>query len=223
MRYLNKPALLFLIIISCSISLKSAEDTGDNIEEVAVKIENEKKRRNAIEEEIVSKIREIKETVDNYSKSENEMKGLNGLGRIEQLELKAVRYSLERRARKIVEEEVETLIKMLEEWDNCKKKLKEYNKLLTLEQKIAQMKKKEFKEVKTENLDKTDIEYYEVKQEATLREISALPSVYGSPSLWKHLYEANTDKIKDPSDPVPVGTVLTVPSLNIEQEFGDLE
>jgi hypothetical protein len=54
-------------------------------------------------------------------------------------------------------------------------------------------------------------EYYEVMESATLREISALPDVYGDAGLWRDLLDANHEKIADPSGTVPSGTRLVVP------------
>jgi len=52
--------------------------------------------------------------------------------------------------------------------------------------------------------------------------IAALDGVYGDGFLWKKLYEANKDKLPDPSNPdlVEPGTVLIIPPLHGETRSG---
>lgn len=55
--------------------------------------------------------------------------------------------------------------------------------------------------------------------------ISAYPWVYGDPTKWKVLYEANKAKLPRPEDPnlLRVGTILTIPSLRGEIRDGTWE
>jgi len=55
--------------------------------------------------------------------------------------------------------------------------------------------------------------------------ISAYPWVYGDPTKWKVLYEANKAKLPRPENPdlLRVGTILTIPSLKGEVREGTWE
>jgi hypothetical protein len=64
-----------------------------------------------------------------------------------------------------------------------------------------------------------ELEYYEVTTPATLRQISALPEVYGDPECWEHLFRANREKVKDALSVVPAGTPLVVPTLERSRDF----
>ncbi|HKW14335.1 MAG TPA: LysM peptidoglycan-binding domain-containing protein [Candidatus Krumholzibacteria bacterium] len=44
----------------------------------------------------------------------------------------------------------------------------------------------------------------------TLETIAGYWEVYGDPTQWTRLYEANKDKVKDPYD-IPAGTIITIP------------
>jgi len=62
-------------------------------------------------------------------------------------------------------------------------------------------------------------EYYEVLESGTLREISALPEVYGDPELWEGLYHANRKQVSNPTTVVAQGTVLVVPYQERSRSF----
>jgi hypothetical protein len=66
-----------------------------------------------------------------------------------------------------------------------------------------------------ENLE--SFEYYEVHTPSTLREISALPSLYGDPDQWQKLKEANPDAPTEPDQDVPKGTVLVIPRGQVNE------
>lgn len=51
---------------------------------------------------------------------------------------------------------------------------------------------------------------YTVKEDESLSIIAR--EFYGNPALWKHIYEANQDKINDPNDIYP-GQKLVIPDL----------
>jgi len=59
--------------------------------------------------------------------------------------------------------------------------------------------------------DPEDFEYYELKQARTLKQISALPTIYGDPNQWQRLHEANRNAVVSPAAALPVGTLLVVP------------
>ncbi|OGV56734.1 MAG: hypothetical protein A2017_09715 [Lentisphaerae bacterium GWF2_44_16] len=218
------PLILLFAFPGKAFSQNPAAGNNTGIEAAAAQIAALEKKENEIEQKVVKKIYEIKASIDSYNNSEKSLKGPTGLGRIEQMELKAERYSIERQARKLFEKEVLELIDLLKIWNEQKNQITEDKKYLELKQKILSLETSVSQEKVTVTLqDKKNIEYYEVKKEATLKEISALPDVYGNPSSWKHLYEANKEKIKDPAKPVPVGTVLIVPNVKSSSDFEDLE
>ena len=51
---------------------------------------------------------------------------------------------------------------------------------------------------------------YKVAPYETLETIAGYWEVYGDPSQWSRLYEANKDRVKDPYD-IPPGTVIVIP------------
>jgi nucleoid-associated protein YgaU len=61
--------------------------------------------------------------------------------------------------------------------------------------------------------DPEDFEYFQLPQEQTLKQVSALVTVYGDPSQWSRLLEANRDTVSSPDTPLPSGTVLLVPRV----------
>jgi nucleoid-associated protein YgaU len=207
-----------LFLLSSEAVTADSANKANNVEAITAKIKNTEEQSDKIEDEIVSKIYEIKDTVDNYSKSEKELKGFNGLGRIEVLQLKAQRYAIEKQARKLIEKEVMGLISMLKKWEKIKTQLKEEKKLLSLQQKIIDL-ETNVSEEQAMNLNKENIEYYQVKKAATLKEISALPEVYSDASKWRLLYNANKDKIKNPTEVIKEGVTLIVPDLKTQSQF----
>jgi hypothetical protein len=216
---------LKLLIASLAIlyafpgTLGSTETQHDKIEAISLKIEQLKKEEERLEKKITEKIYSIKAIVDNYSRSESEFQGFNGLGRIEVLQLKAQRYAIEKEARQIIEKEVFELIKMLKDWEIVKNRMREDHKLMELREKIVKL-ETNVEEEKTLSLNKEDIEYYEVKKDSTLKQISEMPEVYGNAEDWKYLFESNKDKIKDPEAVVKKGTVLIVPNIKNDLGFG---
>lgn len=64
-----------------------------------------------------------------------------------------------------------------------------------------------------------DFQYYEVQEPATLKEISAKTSVYGTSGMWEILYKANKNKVDSPEAEVPAGSVLIVPQAPEQREF----
>ncbi|UII33195.1 LysM peptidoglycan-binding domain-containing protein [Fulvivirga ulvae] len=64
----------------------------------------------------------------------------------------------------------------------------------------------EEQKIKSSGIKKT----YTVKEDESLTIIAR--EFYGNPSLWKHIYEANIDKIKDPND-LQAGQKLIIPNL----------
>lgn len=201
--------------------LRSADNKSD-VTAVNAHIKELSDKGRELEKKIVEKLYAMKTTVDNYSNSEKEFRGFNGLGRIEVLQLKADRYAIEREARKILEGQIGEVLELVKQVEDIKAQLREDRKLLSLWQKIKELQTDVKDEKAIIQLNKENIEYYEVKNDATLKQISELPEVYGNSAAWRYLFDANKDKIKDAGDTIKKGTVLVVPNLKVENEFGDL-
>ena len=211
-----------LLISTMMLCFELRADNKSDIAAIILQIKEHSDKAKDIEKKIVEKIYAMKGTVDNYSNSEKELRGFNGLGRIEVLQLKADRYAVEREARKIIEEEINEILELVKQWEDAKTQIKEDRKLLSLRQKITELETNVKDEKSVIQLNKENIEYYEVKSDATLKQISELPEVYGNSAAWRYLFDANPDKVKDPGDTVKKGTVLVVPNLKVENEFGNL-
>ncbi len=161
----------------------------------------------------VDKIEKLLDSRDEWTKDTDGEGKMNGLGEIESLRLRATYFSIERGFRKEVEREIRDLIKLMRQWASFRAAFKERLTVMKLELRLAALEQKEV--VATPAVTrKEDFEYYEVKTESSLTQISALPEVYGDPTLWRHLYTANKEKIADPEKPIPAGTVLVVPDLS---------
>lgn len=214
-------AAIFLLA-SAVMCFELKADNKSDMAAISLQIKEQIEKAKELEKKIVEKIYVMKGTVDNYSNSEKELKGFNGLGRIEVLQLKADRYAVEREARKILEGQIDEILDLVKKWEDIKTQVREDRKLLSLRQKIKDLETNVKDEKAVIQLNKENIEYYEVKNDATLKQISELPEVYGNSAAWRYLFDANPDKVKDPGDTVKKGTVLIVPNLKAENEFGDL-
>ena len=211
-----------LLISTTMLCFELGAENKSDAAAVTLQIKELSEKGRALEKKIVEKIYAMKGTVDNYSNSEKEMRGFNGLGRIEVLQLKADRYAVEREARKMIEGQIGEILELVKQWEDVKTQVREDRKLLSLWQKIKDLETNVKDEKSVIQLNKENIEYYEVKSDATLKQISELPEVYGNSAAWRYLFDANHDKINDAGDTVKKGTVLIVPNLKVENEFGDL-
>ena len=161
----------------------------------------------------VDKIEKLLNSREEWTKDTDGEGRTNGLGEIEQLRLRATFFSIERGFRKEVEREIRDLIKLMREWTSSRTEFKERMRILTLEERVIILESKETTAADATPVRKEDYEYYEVKTESTLSQISALPELYGDPSMWRLIFNANKDKIPDPEKPIPAGTVLVVPEM----------
>lgn len=137
--------------------------------------------------------------------------------------MRAEAFSVERKYRRELQDRVGRTTELLEQWAlvhefllaDQSRRLSRMMVLLTLEdaERSSQTPgKKPAAELET-------YEYYEVQTAATLREISALPEVYGDPEQWTALYQANRDQIPNPAHVVAQGTVLVVPHQKTTRAF----
>ncbi len=217
-------------IANAALLPSGGEANGDSIEAVSERVDSLKKKISGLEGKLSEKARQIQALLESYNKAEKNLTGFNGLGRIEQMELKAELYAGERMARKKIGEEFSTLIALVDDWDLSKRKLGEDVRLLALKKQILDLKSgAEERTLAVGALPSSpakklmDIEYYQVKKDADLRTISAYPDVYGTPDFWEFLFKANKDKIPDPAKAVPAGTMLVVPQdVKRLPDFSDL-
>jgi nucleoid-associated protein YgaU len=63
-----------------------------------------------------------------------------------------------------------------------------------------------------EEITETPVSYitYVVKEDESLWKIAAKPEIYGDPTKWQLIYEANKDKIDDPNN-IKAGLELKIP------------
>lgn len=180
-----------------------------------------------LKKQLSDKINSLATMMKEFEDASASMNGISGLGRIEQMQFKAERYSAERQVRKQIEKEVLNLAAIMQELQSCDDKVKEWSRLIELEKKVQELKNTveddKIKEVKNNSTDQRNIEFYTVKQSADLKAISALQEVYGNANAWKYIYDANRDKIVAPNSIIPAGTTLTIPNIKTDKAFINLE
>ena len=196
---------------------KGQVNDQDSMDAINGRVHATKKAMEELEVQIGERSKRLQEMFNGYNKAERNLTGFNGLGQVEQMELKAELYGGERMARKKLGEEFGALSASIEQWAALKAKQKENLRLLALKVQILELRKdKDSKESQPTSKEAAasklaDIEYYQVKKDADLRTISSYPEVYGTPEFWDYLYKANKDQLLDPDKPVPAGTTLVVP------------
>ena len=224
--------LLFAVVAGVSWNAGYAtEPTSANL----LKLQDQMKRNKETEENLraafVKKVKDMAGVMQDYDKSARSMEGVSGLGRIERLQFQAERYSAERQVRKRVEKEVLDLAVLMDEWEKSRDRIAEDERLIALEKqviKLAQAKKAgEGAGGKTGagssiEMNPRELEYYTVKSTSSLKDISALPEVYGNANAWRYIYDANRDKILTPESMIPEGMTLIVPKIRATTNFVDL-
>jgi hypothetical protein len=220
--------LFIIIILGFMVSPDSfCEENKDKkaLEVAKNEIAQIVKEKKEIESKIKAESKRLKKFIEKFDHSENHLKGLSGLGRIEQLELKANLYSVERQVRRKIEKNSIDIITLIDQWSACQRKLKEQQETLKLREKIISLKKESNKATLMAQLSRNDYFEYTVQKDSTLRNISALADVYGDPNLEAMLYEANRDIVENRTAVVPAGTVLKVMRLNKDnvENFDELE
>ena len=178
---------------------------------------------------LYDKINILATMMRDFEDAASSMNGLSGLGRVEQLQFKAERYSAERQARKQIEKEVYALAAAVQELQVIQAKIVDWDRLIEAERKVIEIKASfesgpdgKAKDSKAA-LDPRNFEYYTVKKSGDLKQISALPEVYGNPNAWKYLFDANRDKIPTPETTIGAGTTLIVPNIKNEKAFINME
>ena len=129
--------------------------------------------------------------------------------------IRAEAFAVERRYRRQLTEGVKELTELLEQWVLLQDlTLARESQLATRLLVLVSLQEAELADQPSDTATDRKLEsyeYYEVLEPGTLREISALPEVYGDPELWEGLYQANQQQLSDPTTVVAQGTVLVVP------------
>ena len=137
--------------------------------------------------------------------------------------IRAEAFAVERRYRRQLEEGVKDLTELIERWVLLQDlTLARESQLATRLLVLVSLQEAELSAQPSETAPERNLEsfeYYEVLKSGTLREISALPDVYGDPELWEGLYHANQEQLPDPATVVAQGTVLVVPYQERSRSF----
>lgn len=179
-----------------------------------------------LKKKMIGMILSMVTVLKDYDVSARSMSGMSGLGRVEQLQFKAERYSAERQIRKRVEKEIFELADIVQQWQNYQGKVQEWKRLIAMEKRVEAIKstvKKEEKAKSQSGFDSENVEYYTVKKSGNLKQISGLREVYGNVNAWKYLYDANRDKVTHPNATVSAGTTLMVPNIKDKMKFINLD
>lgn len=176
---------------------------------------------------LVKAIRDMTVVMRDYDISSQSMQGISGLGRVEQLQYRAERYSAERQVRKRIEKEVFNLSTIMEEWLNCQERVKEWDRLVKIEQRMNEIRSAAARNKESaatqQGPNPQSVEYYTLKAPGTVKEVSALPEVYGNANAWKYIFDANRDKISSPEVKIPMGVTLIIPAVGNTTEFLSLD
>ncbi len=171
---------------------------------------------------LTSQSEKLKKLINSINEWEQNIDGGNAYGAIGQIQSQADKFVIERKTRKNLEKESLKFIELFNELIDVRSKLDELAKLINAEDKDDEKEVNLVPIVASANTEKSSLdsfEYFEVKDASDIKQISSLADVYGDSGYWRILYNANFDKLKDPSEIIPVGTVLMVPNLNITREF----
>jgi len=137
--------------------------------------------------------------------------------------IRAEAFAVERRYRRQLAEGVKELTELLEQWVLLQDlTLARESQLATRLLVLVSLQEAELAAQPSDSATNRILEtyeYYEVLESGTLREISALPEVYGDPELWEGLYHANRKQLSDPTTIVAQGTVLVVPYQERSRSF----
>jgi nucleoid-associated protein YgaU len=143
-----------------------------------------------------------------------------GKGRTETLVHTAGLYPQERQRREQVQTDMENFLAQLTVWLGSAgstpgadlRRVERILRLATAEEPTATVAPaaKPVTDV-TAPADPESFEYYQLPKDQTLKEISALPTIYGDPAKWNRLLEANREAVPSPEAALPSGTLLVIP------------
>ncbi len=165
----------------------------------------------------------FKKSNDKVKKHEEKQRNDNistaSLGRIEQLKLKAEKYSFELQLRRNIVSDMKEMEKLIDKWADAKMVIASLRKDIKTQKQILAMNLKTLKSQKdrlNENgapviLDKDVEGYWTVQKPSTLKELAEL--IFNDESRWQDLYNINKDELgENPTDIVPKGVELIVPT-----------
>ncbi len=217
---------LLLFATCCLLSIKAYSGV-EKFEEDVKKMNSEIKNLRTVQlngnSEIKQIITSIKDRLTKFKKSEVNLHDMNGLGKIEQMKVRAERYGFERELRlKIsqdinkIDEVIETIAKSETTIVNLKEKID--NKVSIIELLKNNEKSNENSEL---DLKPSEIRYYTVQKRDTIANISDLPEVYGDSERWLDIYSVNKDKISKKGADVMIskGVELIIPNDDIAKQF----
>ena len=228
MKYSISYSVLMLLLLLAAWPVSGEGEKEKVVSKLEQYEENLKKdvlAEKELRDKMIGMVNEMVTVVRDFDASAQSMTGISGLGRVEQLQFKAERYSAERQIRKRLEKDIITLADVVQQWRDMQDRVKEWSRLLEMEKRLVAMKSEVQKESKQnkENYDMESMVYYTVKTPGTLKQISALQEVYGNESAWRYLYDANRDKVSHPNAIVAAGVTLIVPSIKNDRKFINLD
>ncbi len=180
---------------------------------------------------IAKRITKLMEDTESWEKSEPDD---SSMGAFKRVQSRAERFSIERQTRKKLEQEVQLLLElvdaMVQERTKAESRARQIRRWA---KQIAELQRKRARTYKSSTvpmMPKTknepeekkefvpeNFEFYTVQKSRTLKEISALPEVYGDENKWMLLLNANRDA--DPHGKLEIGRRLVVPRLRPSRDF----
>lgn len=185
-------------------------------------------KENTVHSDFKAVFAKTDEKVKKYEeKQRNDNISTASLGRIEQLKLKAEKYSFELQLRRNIVNEMKVMEKLIDKWAAIKKEIASLRKEIKFQKQLnASM---NLQRLKSENdvvegapliLDKDIERFWTVQEPSTLKHLAEL--IWSDESRWQDLYNINKDKLSDnPSDIVIKGTELIVPTPKQAKMFAD--
>lgn len=174
----------------------------------------------------------IKEVISEINAWEENLSLDSYEGRVDGMMARAKAFSVERQYRRQLQEKVSRIVEELDRWELLQnlamalelQRIGEVQDFLADALEAGMVADKSGQGSSSASGDALstsieNIEYYEVQSAGNLKKISSLAEVYGTPDLWEVLYKANRDKVTDPTQSIPAGTVLVVPNMEKDREF----
>lgn len=137
--------------------------------------------------------------------------GMDGLGEIERLRIRAQYFAFEKQYREQLQRDTVGMVANVRAWIEFRDKARSNDRILELERRVVELERKKTEDVPPPAI--TSFELYTVTKPMTLRQISELPDVYGDSTMWKAIFDANKSRVSDADRPVSAGVTLVVPRL----------
>ena len=176
-------------------------------------------------EQICTAIGEIRQVLRQSDEWDRRQAEDSVRGRARQLLRRAESYGPEKEMRQTLQKTAQELDRDLFGWTRALQ-ARRHADLRTLDRMAAALQTLAAREAKSGTvaesdpvaMDRENIEYFELRQAGSLKEISALPEIYGDASQWRLLYTANPRVARDGDHAVPAGTVLVVPRTRFVEQ-----